>query len=203
MNIATSLSFTGVMLAATAAPGPAMFYALDCGSRRGLRQAALAALGVSLMAACYASLALAGLATLLHRFGQCYLVLRCVGALYLLYCGWRALRAPVADAPATAPKRSGARLFLDAMLFGASNPKGILFFAALFPQFLPREVGASDSVLIVAIAFASSLGAMLLYAAGGAGCEQVLRRPAVRRAFARVSALLYAGFGLRLLIDKG
>ncbi|WP_028534299.1 LysE family translocator [Paludibacterium yongneupense] len=207
MNLATTLSFSGVMLAATAAPGPAMFYALDCGTRRGLRPALLAAFGVSLMAVVYAALALAGLAAVLRHYGELYGLLRCGGALYLLYCGYRALKAsgrtgqepPDTVRPAPGTQR---RLFLDAVLLGASNPKGILFFAALFPQFLPRNLVPTDSVLILAITFASSMAGMMSYAAGGASFARVLRRPQVRKRVARTTALIYGAFGLRLLLDR-
>jgi len=85
-----------------------------------------------------------GIGALVERSVAVFTVIKLVGAAYLIFLGvqaWRhrgSLRAAL-DTPVE-PK-SLVRILWDGTLVGASNPKAIVFFAAVLPQFVNRSAG--------------------------------------------------------------
>ncbi len=85
-----------------------------------------------------------GIGALVERSVAVFTVIKLAGAAYLIYLGvqaWRhrgSLRAAL-DAPVE-PKSLG-RILWDGTVVGASNPKAIVFFAAVLPQFVNRSAG--------------------------------------------------------------
>jgi threonine/homoserine/homoserine lactone efflux protein len=133
-----------VVLAVT--PGPGVFYivtrSLLQGRSSGLASVAGVALG-NLGNALGASL---GLAALFAVSAAAFTVVKYAGALYLIYLGVQALRAPGVDVNATTspePARPS-RIFHDGVLVALLNPKTTIFFAAFLPQFM-----SSDSAPVV------------------------------------------------------
>jgi threonine/homoserine/homoserine lactone efflux protein len=118
-------------------PGPAVFYivtrSLSQGRRAGLASVAGVALG-NLGNALGASI---GLAALFAISAVAFPLVKYAGALYLVYLGVQALRAPKADTQtAIAPEASFKRVFRDGFVVALFNPKTAVFFAAFLPQFM-------------------------------------------------------------------
>ncbi len=194
-----------VMFAATITPGPAMIYAMDCGVRYRLRDTIIAATAISIMAMSYGALALFGLVTAMMQMGELFTVLKIAGGLYLVYCGWQRFAAPyteMGDGRSGKPKKSPMGLFMEALLLGASNPKGILFFAALFPQFIPQNAGDANMLPILVITFATSFLGLMLYSAGGKLMTEALKIRRIQKAFNLFAGSFYCWFGLGLIMDN-
>ena len=135
------------------------------------------------MAGCLSALVLmlavsaAGLGVFLAAWPAMFNALRMIGAAYLVYLGIKAWRAPAdeaaadhADELAAKPARSRFALFRNGVLVAGSNPKAILFAAALLPQFIDA---LSGSVLVQSLVLGSiqivisvSVNAMIALAAG-------------------------------------
>lgn len=83
---------------------------------------------------------------------------------------------------------------------GVSNPKLILFAAAFLPQFVDpaRPQPAQFAILVATFAVVETLW-YGVYALGGRSLARHLGRPAVKRAFNRVTGVIFVGFGLALL----
>ncbi|WP_434094868.1 LysE family translocator [Streptomyces hyaluromycini] len=88
-----------------------------------------------------------GIGSLVERSVPVYLTVKLLGAAYLVYLGVQAVRhrkelAAAVDrrAPAGEP-RSDLRTVLDGALVGATNPKGVVFFAPVLPQFVDHSAG--------------------------------------------------------------
>jgi len=118
-------------------PGPGVFYivtrSLLQGRRFGLASVAGVALG-NLGNAIGASL---GLAAVLAVSSVAFTAIKYAGALYLVYLGIQAIRAPRAQMTAVAPKAASLkRIFRDGFVVALLNPKTALFFAAFLPQFM-------------------------------------------------------------------
>lgn len=162
-------------------PGPGVFYivtrSLVQGRRIGLASVAGVAVG-NLGNALAASI---GLAALFALSAPAFAVVKYVGALYLVYLGLHALRAPQAEVPlADAAPAPIARVFRDGFFVALLNPKTTLFFAAFLPQFVSGDAvpmlqsitlgslfvaiaAATDSVYALA---AGALAAKLAHARG-------------------------------------
>jgi threonine/homoserine/homoserine lactone efflux protein len=120
-------------------PGPGVFYVVTRSllqrRRFGLASVAGVALG-NLGNALGASI---GLAALFAVSSIAFTIVKYAGALYLVYLGLQALRAPRAETMvAAAPARVG-RIFRDGFIVALLNPKTAVFFAAFLPQFMSAD----------------------------------------------------------------
>lgn len=183
----------------SATPGPNMLHVMTQSIAHGPRKATRTMAGLmSAVLLCLIASAL-GLGALLKASPRLFDVLRYAGVAYLLWLGIKAWRAPVGDA-AAAPVRSDRALFATGLLTGLSNPKLIIFAAALFPQFiaLDRPFWVQLAILIATFVVIESFW-YGVYALGGLRLARWLAPANRQRLFNRGTGLLFIGFGGALL----
>ncbi|MGH2927032.1 MAG: LysE family translocator, partial [Solirubrobacteraceae bacterium] len=93
-----------------------------------------------------------GIGTLVEDSAVAFNVLRLLGGLYLIYLGvrtFRERRSLAAAIGAAAAPRSGRRSFAEGFTVGATNPKTIVFLAAMLPQFVMRDSGSVPLQIMV------------------------------------------------------
>jgi len=119
-------------------PGPAVLYIVTRSLTQGRRSGLASVAGVALGNLGNAVAASVGLAALFAVSAVAFTVVKYAGALYLVYLGVQALRAPRTQLAATAPAAiaSPRRVFRDGFLVALLNPKTTIFFAAFLPQFM-------------------------------------------------------------------
>ena len=137
-------------------PGPGVFYivarTLTQGRMSGLASVAGVALG-NLGNAIGASL---GLAALFAVSSLAFTVVKYLGALYLVYLGIQAIRAPRTQAPdvdAPLPAAALERIFGDGFVVALLNPKTALFFAAFLPQFIDTAHAPMQQTIALGVIF--------------------------------------------------
>ncbi|OAN65826.1 LysE family translocator [Sphingomonas sp. TDK1] len=145
----------------------------------------------------------AGLGALLKASPSLYDVLRYAGVGYLVWLGIKAWRAPVAAAQADAlpPARPSVRTrYFTGLGTGLSNPKLIVFAAALFPQFLDvnRPFLPQLAILILTFAVIEAFW-FSVYAMGGRSLAVWLAPAGRQRLFNRVTGGVFIAFGAALL----
>ncbi|SEG76752.1 Threonine/homoserine/homoserine lactone efflux protein [Thermomonospora echinospora] len=125
------------------APGPAVLYVVSQGIRHGSRAAVTAVLGVHAGTLVQVAAAVLGLSWLLLNSSLAFMVVKYVGAAYLIYLGVKALlsRTKAMEDPAAEAKTSR-RLLGEGFLVNLLNPKLALFFLAFLPQFVDPSRGA-------------------------------------------------------------
>ena len=193
----TAFLLASLVLAAMPGPGVAYIVArtLASGRRAGFASVAGVALG-NLGNAVGASL---GLAALFAASSAAFTGVRIAGAVYLVWLGIAALRAPPAPVPGALPPAPAAgRVVRDGFLVALLNPKTALFFAAFLPQFIDAAAPALVQTL--------RLGAGFALIAAGTDALYVLATGAAARAFAgqartaawarRAGGLVLIGLGL-------
>ncbi len=206
MHPATLLAaLAAVYVPVLAIPGP-NFLAVSRASLDSRRRHALAtALGVASGSTLLAALASAGVGLLLAGGGLLPRLLALLGAGYLLLMArslWRQARQPAAADAGAASGGAADSLFAgyrNGLLTNLSNPKALVFFSTLFVALLgPHAPPALRLLAVAAVAALSTTWHLAL--------ATLFTHPAVRRAYGRArplllgcSALLIAGFGLRLL----
>jgi threonine/homoserine/homoserine lactone efflux protein len=149
MSLELYLAYVTACVVVAVIPGPVVALvvgnSLAHGTRAGLLNVAGAQLALSIMIATL----VVGLAALVATTGWWFDWLRLAGAVYLVWIGWKMLRAGAREvglAPAPAP-RGG--FFLQGFLVMMSNPKMLLFFGAFIPQFVdPRGDYAGQVALL-------------------------------------------------------
>lgn len=167
------LLYASTIFIASIIPGPSMLLALTHGMKFGARRTLASAMGNVSVTIIQASISIAGLGTVLIASELAYHVIKFVGAIYLLYIGVTLFRAPAISfedkgKDPTSSESSAIRMFFQAATVTAGNPKAIVFFTAIFPQFIDPTTGyAMQSLLLLTIGATIAFGCFMLYAIGG------------------------------------
>jgi threonine/homoserine/homoserine lactone efflux protein len=206
--VSTLPAFLLAVLLISASPGPAMALIFRRAALRGLRGAVPTVLGLELGLYFWALFAGAGFAALVAASEVAYLVLRIVGAVVLLYLGFKAWRtawrdrgqgaAPTAATPPPA-RRHWWGAFGEGLLVQLANPKAAVFMIAFYPQFVPADGPVfATTALLGLLQITVETGLYLALAAGVARAGAWFRRPRIRRRLEAVSGMVLVGLGLRV-----
>jgi threonine/homoserine/homoserine lactone efflux protein len=191
--------FAVAAAAITVVPGPSMIYILSRGITAGRRTAVATAFGVESANVVFVAATAAGLAAVLAASAVALTVVRWAGAGYLLYLGLRALVRGAVPPELVGSHSAPARLaYREGLLVGLSNPKVVLFFLALFPQFVSSARGSAALQVLVlgAVFIAIGLIADLTNAVLASRLGAWLRRhPAAQRRRHIAEAASYLGLG--------
>src|SRR6185295_18617472 len=133
MTLAGLLTFGAVYGAAVASPGPGVTAVVARVLARGLRGAPAFIAGFLVGDLIWFALAATTLHALVQTFAILFVVIRYVGAAYLLYLAWRLWTAPAAGEAVESRADQPLRLFLGGLSLTLGNPKVIFFFLALLP----------------------------------------------------------------------
>ncbi|HVJ03040.1 MAG TPA: LysE family translocator [Sphingomonas sp.] len=186
----------------SATPGPNMLHVMVQSIHHGPRRALFSMAGLmSAVLLCLLASA-AGLGALLKASPGLYDALRYAGVVYLVWLGIKAWRAPVASSDAADPRTppSARALYAAGLGTGLSNPKLIVFAAALFPQFLDtsRPFWTQLAILVASFVVIEAFW-YSVYALGGRSLARWLAPANRQRLFNRATALMFIGFGGALL----
>ncbi len=127
-------------------PGPSVLFVVSRGVALG-RRAALATVGGNALGLVFqGTLVTIGIGSIVASSDAVFTTLKLIGAAYLVYLGVRNIRERKAlaevfsPAAAATPKTLG-RIVREGFFVGATNPKGVLIFTAVLPQFIDRSQG--------------------------------------------------------------
>ncbi|MBD0841806.1 MULTISPECIES: LysE family translocator [unclassified Streptomyces] len=140
------LAFAAMSLLVIVIPGPSVLFVIGRALAHGRRTAVATALGNVVGSYLLVVAVAVGIGSLVERSVTVYLTVKLAGAAYLVFLGVQAfrhrreLKASAVQAPA-GPARSDRRTVLDGVLVGVTNPKGVVFFAAVLPQFVDHSAG--------------------------------------------------------------
>jgi threonine/homoserine/homoserine lactone efflux protein len=154
-------------------PGPSQILMISNSLRHGW-QRSLATVAGDLSANSIQMLAAAfGLAVLISQSALALQLIKWLGVAYLLYVAYKTFTAPAIDFTNTARNQvSLGRLYMQGFLTSATNPKAVLFFAALFPQFIDITLPIWPQLLVLGATYLLIDG--LLLVAWGASAEKAL-----------------------------
>ncbi len=136
--------FLTVVVVLIAVPGPSVLFVVSRGVTLGRRAAVSTAVGNEAGLLVQVVLAAFGLGNVIERSLLVFSVLKFAGAVYLVYLGvqaWRRRKSlAVKDENAPEAGRPG-RVLREGFVVGISNPKGLLIFGAVLPQFVDPHAG--------------------------------------------------------------
>lgn len=189
-------------------PGPNMLLAMSLGLRYGVRRAVWGGIGMCTALAILATLSVLGLGALLQASEPAFLTVKWLGVAYLTWLGIAAWRAPVEDGGAgkgavAVEEAAAPRLFLRGLLVAFSNPKALVFMAALFPQFIdPSAPLGAQLAALVSIMVVVEFGWIMAYAIGGNSIAARLSGAAATRTLNRLTGGLMIGAGGLLALAR-
>lgn len=194
--------FVATVFFISASPGPNMLHVMTRSIEHGLVPSIWAMLGCFSAVVCLLAASAAGLTALLLTIPAAFAVLKLAGAAYLIWLGYKAWIAKVADDDSPLPVESGPSrwlLYRTAYSISISNPKALLFAAAFLPLFLdPARPQIVQFAVMIATFGVIEFSWYFTYALGGRGLAVWLRRPARRRLFNRITGGVFVVFGLAI-----
>jgi threonine/homoserine/homoserine lactone efflux protein len=145
-------------------PGPSVLFAISRALAYGRRVALTTVVGGAIGSFTAAAAVAVGIGAIVQTSAVVYTVIKFAGAAYLVYLGVQAIRhrgALRAALDARAVPVSGRRTLVQGFVVGVTNPKTVMFFAAILPQFVDPSAGhASLQMVVLGAVFAAIALAM-------------------------------------------
>ncbi|MET9971420.1 LysE family translocator [Streptomyces sp. NPDC006356] len=141
------LAFAAMSLLVVLIPGPSVLFVIGRALAHGRRTALATAIGNVFGSYLLVVAVAVGIGSLVERSAAVYLGVKLAGAAYLVFLGVQAfrqrkrLRVSASEPASSRPARGDLRTILDGALVGVTNPKGVVFFAAVLPQFVDQSAG--------------------------------------------------------------
>jgi len=205
-----SEQFLGFLLAAiliTASPGPDNLMVLGLGMSKGRKQGMVFGLGCALGCLSHTLLAVLGVSALIAASPVAFTALRVGGGLYLVWLGYNALRSQGGSktSDGNAAPQSLRSLFTKGLVANAINPKVVLFFLSLLPQFvIPANGNVPGQMLALGVTFtvqAAILFGLLGYFAGAIGAW-LNRKPGAGKWLDRIAGTVFVALGIKLIVAR-
>jgi threonine/homoserine/homoserine lactone efflux protein len=198
------LTFAAAAFVLIVIPGPSVLFEISrsvaLGRRAGLATVAGNALGELVQATAVA----VGIGAIIARSAPLFTLVKVVGVAYIILLGIRAIRDRQALSKALAlpiKARSDRRILLEGFIVGVTNPKSLVFFAAILPQFVVPEAGAVPvqlvlfGVVFVAIALVSDSAWVVV---AGTARDWFARSPRRLELVGGAGGLMMIAVGVRL-----
>jgi threonine/homoserine/homoserine lactone efflux protein len=201
-STAQFLAFIAASLVLILVPGPSVMFVVGRALAYGRRQAVLTAWGNALGTFCAAAVAALGLGALIQESALAFAIVKYAGAAYLVYLGVKALRdrkglmaAPEAEGGA---QKGTLVTMAEGFAVGLLNPKSILFFLAILPQFVNASGGSATAQMLLLGGVFAVLAAVCdsVWALVAAAARDALRRPRPKLILARAGGTALIGLGI-------
>ena len=187
-------------------PGPAVLFVLSSALRARTGAGIASVLGILSANTVYFALSAGGLGALLMSSYRVFYLVKWVGAAYLVYLGIRTILGPSSVLPPGEQAEAGssaARLYRDGVVLQMSNPKAIIFFSAILPQFIdPRRAVLPQIVILGLTSVVCEFAVLCSYAWAAARASLLARQPRYAKWTNRVAGILLVGAGAGLAMIR-
>lgn len=177
-------------------PGPTVFLVMGQALNHGKKSVLPLVTGVLAGDVIAMTVSFVGLGALLAASATLFTAFKWVAGGYLVYLGIKAWRAKVSIEDADLPTEQGNKVFKEALIVTALNPKGIVFFIAFFPLFINVDVAVIPQMTIMALTFlAVSAGSATFYSTFAGLLRSKVRSVKFQKRFNKLSGSMLAGAG--------
>ena len=177
MSVETWTIYVMTVLALMSTPGPSQLLMLSNSGVHGFRRSLATAAGDLCANALQMLAAGLGLAVIIAASATALQVIKWAGVAYLIWLGVRMIRRAKPDGPGDTAQRARSSLralWTQGFLTSAANPKAVVFFAALFPQFIFADAAFWPQFLILSATYIVMDGVFL--SAYGLGSSWIVAR---------------------------
>lgn len=208
MDGLTWLAYVGVIFALIIFPGPVALLCTSHGLKFGRQRAMATVLGGVLASLVLMTISSLGLGAILAASETAFYALKMLGGAYLVYLGVKAWLETTAVATQSSAKADDYRapigtLFSRGFIVGISNPKDLLFFAALFPNFIDVSEPQLLQFVILALTWlVVDTTLMSIYAGLGSGVSSWFQSPGRVKLFNRATGSLFMVAGGSLMASN-
>ncbi len=202
-----SLAFFIASIVLALAPGPDNIFVLTQSALYGWRQGLSVTIGLCTGLLVHTALVAGGVAALIQASPLLFNALKSIGAFYLLYLAWGAMRAApqTGSARGTSPALTLVQLYRRGIIMNVTNPKVSIFFLAFLPQFTRQDSGPLIlQILWLGLLFIIATilifgGIAMLAGMLGATLQQSTR---MQRWLNWTAAAIFAALALHLLLSQ-
>ena len=195
------VAFWGVSMLFIMSPGADWSYAISAGIHKRVLPSVTGLLFGHVLATLIVA---AGLGLVLAQHPQALMVLSLLGAAYLAWMGWQMFRQPAAPtAGAQMEDSHWGRWCWKGFCVSGLNPKVLLLFLALLPQFIRPNQDSSITVQILALGLVHIISCAAVYFAVGFASQAVLSaRPKAAWVVGKVSGVMMVGIALLIAFEQ-
>lgn len=207
MTIEQLLIFAITVFVVSIIPGPSMLLALTHGVCFGVRRTIASALGNVSVTFVQSLISVVGLGAVLIASETAFQVIKWGGAAYLLYMGISIFRSAKSSPMITSgeiqtQETSLRKMFAQSALVTAANPKAIVFFTAVFPQFMNPGGGFFvQAITLTVVCAVIAFGCFMIYAVCGQKLVSLLSKSKISRNFKRAVGGTFIGSSVALALS--
>jgi homoserine/homoserine lactone efflux protein len=178
-------------------PGPAVLLVVAQGLTRGIPAGVAATFGVLTGNTIYFVLSATSLGVLIVASYEVFFLIKWLGAAYLVWLGISAFRGRSATLSVSPAKRAGLfRVFANGITLQLANPKALLFFIALLPQFIDPKGDIISQILLLGVtSVLLEFVALLAYSTFASRFSVIATRPRFARTTDRIAGSFLIGAG--------
>jgi len=208
LTLETWLLFCATETVLCFTPGPAVLLVISMSLARGARGGLGASAGILAANTAYFLLSATSLGAVLLASSALFSAIKWLGAGYLIWVGARMILLPAKESTAPAstdtdPEPARRHPFWHGFVTQAANPKALVFFTALLPQFLDPTTGVPYQVAVLGVSsIVIELGVLGLYVAACHGARRWARTPPSAAPLRRLGGLLLVVAGARLAVIR-
>lgn len=207
MNIEFWLLYISIVFMASIIPGPSMLLALTHGIKYGYKKSIGTALGNTLASIIQAIIAISGLSILFTTSGIVFEIIRYIGAIYLIYIGIILFKTPTQNISNINIKDemniSIYSMFKQAFFIAIGNPKAIIFFTALFPQFLSNiNTSLFQYILMTIVLGFIAFSCMMIYSIAGDKANIFFRTSTIGKYLNKITGGIFISAGCGIAFQK-
>ena len=208
MSLNFILLYTTTVFVASILPGPSMLLALTHGMQFGAKRAIASAMGNVTVSILQAFISIAGLGAILISSEMAFQFIRWAGAAYLVYMGLGLVfSAKMTFAPDSRDQSTNnvplRKLYLQAAIVTAGNPKAIIFFTAIFPQFInPNAAYLPQTGLLLSLGSIIAFSCFMIYAISGQKIFGLFANATAGKRINRVIGGTFIGTGVAIALEN-
>jgi threonine/homoserine/homoserine lactone efflux protein len=210
MDFNVWLAFTITELALSFTPGPAVLLVSSQGLKYGVRASNFGAFGISTANLIYFTLSALGLSAIILEAKDLFDVIKIAGACYLIFLGIKGVYYSLVKTDSKQKSESVAitvknsHTFLQAFVTQLSNPKAIIFFASLLPQFVnPHENIIFQMSIFALTTIGTETFILMGYGwLGAKGRDTVHQNPKIMKWVDRLAGTILIAIGVNLFLTK-
>ena len=203
MELQLWIYYTLAILILTASPGPSVLLCVTKSVTQGFNIALYTAFGSLLAIILIMTLSFTGLGLLIASSNSIFTIVKYAGAIYLIYLGFKTFTSKEEnfhfEKNIKNSKKEKLSSFLNGFIVGGSNPKAIIFFTALFPQFINPHSPLLIQYIIFVTTFAIfELSWLLFYAYLGDKSSNWFLQKGRAKFFNKITGSIFIGAGVLL-----
>ncbi|UOQ43934.1 LysE family translocator [Halobacillus salinarum] len=206
MNIALTLSFLGAAIILTVMPGPDNLFVIAQSIAQQKKAGIATSLGLCSGLIVHITAAALGISAAVYHSVLIFNLVKAAGAVYLLYLAWQSFRSQQSSFELNGAKQASySALYKKGILMNLLNPKVSLFFLALLPQFVDRNLGhVPVQMLLLGVLFL--IQAFVIFSAISIFSEKLKKwldkKSNIGRKINMIQGSIFLLIGLKLLLSE-